>query len=158
MIDLVKNFFGKRKEDNGKTENGSVHDVRIAACAILLEMSQIDGDFSGAERNGILTVLARDFGIRDEESAALLNAADEELRGSRDLWQFTRLINEHYSPEEKIAIIETVWRIAYTDGRLDQHEDLLVHKLANLLRLEHRQLIEAKVKVRRAMGIDRAQR
>ena len=110
------------------------------------------------EREGILAILARDFGIGDDESAALVKAADEELRGSRDLWQFTHLINEHYSNEEKIAIIETVWRIAYTDGRLDQHEDLLVHKLANLLRLEHRQLIEAKMKVRREMGIDTSQR
>ena len=40
-----------------------------------------------------------------------------------------------------------VWEIIYTDGILDKHEDYLVHKLANLLRLSHEQLIEAKLKV-----------
>jgi uncharacterized tellurite resistance protein B-like protein len=50
--------------------------------------------------------------------------------------------------EEKLQIIENVWRIAYADGRLDKHEDYLVHKLATLLRLSHKQLIEAKLKAK----------
>ena len=45
-----------------------------------------------------------------------------------------------------------VWELAYTDGRLDKHEDYLVHKLAQLLRLDHRQLIEAKLKIKRTAG------
>ena len=40
-----------------------------------------------------------------------------------------------------------VWKIAYADGRLDKHEDYLVHKLAKLLRLTHNQLIDAKLKI-----------
>lgn len=158
MMDLVKRFFGRGKGETGETGNGSEHDLRIAACALLLEMSGIDGDFSDAERESILAILIRDFGMRAEESAALVEAADEELKGSRDLWQFTHLINQHYSNEEKIAIIEMIWRIAYTDGKLDQYEDRLVHKLAAMLRLEHRQLIDAKMKVRREMGINGSHR
>lgn len=45
--------------------------------------------------------------------------------------------------------IETIWRIACTDRELDKHEDYLVHKLAKLLRLSHKQLIEAKLKVKK---------
>ena len=61
--------------------------------------------------------------------------------------QITNLINQNYSIEEKIRIIEMIWKLAYTDGKLDKHEDYLVHKLARLLRLTHKQLIEAKFKV-----------
>ena len=50
--------------------------------------------------------------------------------------------------EEKLRLIETIWKIAYTDGKLDKHEDYLVHKLAKLLRLTHKQLIEAKIKAK----------
>ncbi len=153
MIDLIKKFFGKMTK-NGSTGRGeSFHDIRIATCALLLEMSQIDGDFSESERESILSTIRKDYHVSDEHATAILEAADEELRGNLDLWQFTSLINRNYTPEEKIEIIEMVWRIAYTDGKLDKHEDFLVHKLADLLHLTHRQLIDAKIKVRKVMGI-----
>ena len=149
MIDLVKKFFGKRTIDSpGNIESDKTHDIRVATCALLIEMSDIDGEFSELERESIISVLKKDFDLSDENAIALIEASNEELKGSIDLWQFTNLINQNYSIEEKLQIIETVWRIAYTDGKLDKHEDYLVHKLAKLLRLNHRQLIEAKLKVK----------
>lgn len=153
MIDLVKKFFGNRTTKNSAENGESVHDVRIATCALLLEMSYIDGKFSDSEREGIILIFRREYGLDNESIAAIVEAADKEMKGSLDLWQFTNLVNRNYTQEEKIKIIEMVWRIAYTDGRLDKHEDFLVHKLANLLRLTHRQLIDAKVKIRGIMGI-----
>jgi len=41
------------------------------------------------------------------------------------------------------------WRVIYADGRLNAYEDHFVHRLAKLLRLEHEDLIEAKLKVKR---------
>ena len=75
-----------------------------------------------------------------------MEAAKEELEGSIDLWRFTSLINENYTMAEKIEVIEEIWRIAYADGHLDKHEDYLVHKMADLLRLTHKQLIDAKLR------------
>ena len=148
MIDLVKRFFSQAPQDGDTTRDAATsHDVRIATCALFLEMSHIDGEFSESERQYVVSILRRDFDLSDEYAAALLEAAHEELKGSIDLWQFTNLINQHYSMEEKLQIIETVWRIAYTDGKLDKHEDYLVHKLAKLLRLNHRQLIDASVNI-----------
>jgi uncharacterized tellurite resistance protein B-like protein len=116
-------------------------------------MSQIDGDFSEEERNGIVAVVCKDFGVSEDMAEAILKASEEELKGSRDLWQFTNLINRNYTQEEKIGIIETVWRIVYADGKLDNYEDFLVHKLANMLYLSHRQLIDAKVRVMEEKGL-----
>jgi len=149
MIDLVKKFFGKSTMDSpGDQEGEKSHDIRVATCALLIEMSNIDGEFSESEREGIISVLKKDYDLSDENAIALIEASNEELKGSIDLWQFTNLINQNYSMEEKLWIIETVWRIAYTDGKLDKHEDYLVHKLAKLLRLTHKQLIEAKLRVK----------
>jgi len=153
MIDIVKKFFGKRGGEKREEKKESVHDIRIATLALLLEMSQIDGDFSELERDGIVAILKNDYHVSDEEADTLIASAKGELEGSLDLWQFTSLINQNYTPEEKKEIVEMVWRIAYTDGKLDKHEDFLVHKLADLLHLTHTKLIEAKVKVRKAMGI-----
>ncbi len=158
MIDLVKKFFGKKINNGTAEREDSVHDLRIATCALLLEMSRIDGEFSESERQGILSIIKREYEVDNEHITAIIETADKELNGSLDLWQFTNLINQNYTQEEKIKIIEMVWRIAYTDGSLDKHEDFLVHKLANLLRLTHRQLIDAKVKIREIMGITSGKR
>lgn len=148
MIDLVKKFFGKSTKDSHANQGrGESHDIRIATCALLLEMANIDGEFSDSERGNILSALKRDYGLSDEHASELTEASNKELNGSIDLWQFTNLINQNYSIEEKIGIIEMVWRLAYTDGKLEKHEDYLVRKLAKLLRLTHKQLIEAKLKV-----------
>jgi uncharacterized tellurite resistance protein B-like protein len=117
----------------------------------LLEMSNIDGEFSVLERETIISVLKKDYHLPDEDAVSLMEASKKELEGSIDLWHFTNLINQHYSLEEKIRIIETVWRIAFTDGKLDKHEDYLLHKLATLLRLTHKQLIEAKLTVKEGL-------
>lgn len=153
MIDLIKKYFGKNEEKDSlnQTEDKS-HDIRIATCALLIEMSHIDGEFSEIERERILHILKRVYQVSDECALDIMQAASEELKGSIDLWKFTNLINKNYTPEEKLKIIETVWSIAYTDGELDKHEDYLVHKLAKLFNLTHKQLIDAKLKVRKSGG------
>jgi uncharacterized tellurite resistance protein B-like protein len=151
MIDLLKRFFGKSVvERSADKEEEAFHDIRIATCALLLEMANIDNKFSESERERIIHVLKKDFELSDGHATALIEAADEELNRSIDLWQFTNLINQNYSEGEKLQIIETIWKIVYADGRLDKHEDYLVHKLAKLLRLTHKQLIDAKLKVIRS--------
>ena len=148
MIELIKKFFSKENmSPTPERSSGSSHDVRVATCALFLEMAHIDGEFNDAEKEHIIQILKEDQGLSSEAVAELLKAAKEELKGSIGLWQFTNLINQNYSLEEKIQIIEMVWQLAYTDGTLDKHEDYLLHKMANLLRLTHKQLIEAKLKV-----------
>lgn len=147
----MKRFFNKGVKEDATRRNGAEgHDARVAACALLLEMAHVDGEFNESEKDGIVFILKKDYGLSDEYVTELLEAAEQERDDSIDLWRFARLINEDYSVEEKIRIIEIVWKIAYTDGRLDKHEDYLVHKLAQLLRLDHNQLIEAKLRVTRS--------
>ena len=148
MIDLVKKFFGKVTPDTqADKESASSHDIRVATCALFLEMAGIDGEFSQEEKENIISILKRDYDLSDEHALSLLESAEEELERSIDLWRFAKLINENYSREEKTKIIEMVWRVVYADGRLDKHEDYLAHKLAKILRLSHKELIDAKMKV-----------
>ena len=155
MIDLVKKFFGQSTKDGPKGQKEErYHDIHIATCALFLEMSYIDGEFSESERQHVISIMKNRYQLSDEYAAALLEASNEELKGSIDLWQFTNLINQNYSMEEKLRIIVTIWAIAYADGELDKHEDYLVHKLAKLLRLTHKQLIEAKLKVKKSESLE----
>jgi uncharacterized tellurite resistance protein B-like protein len=153
MIDLMRKFFSVSREadDSGAEPGGSEedchHDVRVATCSLFLEMANIDDEFSEEERDHIVSILKTEYQLSDECATDLMEAAREELEQSVDLWRFASRINEYYSPEEKIQIIEMIWRIVYVDGTMDKHEDYLVHKVSKLLRVSHKQFINAKLKV-----------
>jgi len=148
MIDIVKKFFSNATAEvsNGANQN-TEHDIRVATCALFVEMARIDEKFTDAEMETILSILKEKYGLSPDHADALIAEAEKELEKSVDLWQFAKLINDNYSNEEKIEIIETLWRIVYVDGKMDQYEHYLMSKLQNLLRLTHDQLITAKLKV-----------
>ena len=110
-------------------------------------MAKIDGEFSNSERQDIVATFRNTYNLSVDEISSLIEASEEELERSIDLWQFTNRINKNYSPDEKIRIIETIWQVVYADGRVDQHEDYLIHKLSELLNIHHKHLIDAKLKV-----------
>jgi len=146
MIDLIKNFFGKSTGADESAQEVN-HDLPVACLALFLEMANIDGEFSEPEKESIVSFMKARYDLSGEIIGALMDSAKRELGQSIDLWQFTNLINHNYTLDEKLDIIKMFWRVAYADGKLDSHEDYLLHKLANLLRLSHRQLIDAKMKV-----------
>lgn len=147
MIDLFRRLFPKSEAPSSR-ENVQTRRTFVATCALLMEMAAIDGEFSGGEQEIILATLTSSYGMNSDEAHAIMEAAKIELEGSVDLWQFVRIINREYSEQEKLEVIEAVWRVIYADGRLNRHEDHLVHRLADLLRLSHSRLIEAKMRVK----------
>lgn len=148
MIERIKDFFGKiANQGFSENEEEKYHQTLTAACVLLIEMAAADGKFSSVEKNRVLDILRQEYRLSDDEADLLIKAANHEREESIDIWRFTNLINQQFTTEQKLQVIEMVWRIAYTDGKLDAHEDYLAHKLATLLRLTHNELIQAKLKV-----------
>jgi uncharacterized tellurite resistance protein B-like protein len=153
MIDLMKKILGIQSEgNNAADEKPHRHKLHIATCALLLEIAHIDGTFTEAESQRIVSALKDAYGLSDSEIADIMHTADHEVKKSIDLWRFTSLINQHYSSEEKVRIVEMIWKVIYADGSLDKYEDYLVHNLADLLYLDHSKLIEAKLKVKKDLA------
>ena len=148
MLSTIKRFFGKsNQKEIGIGKEKTEHDIRVATCALLVEIARIDEKFTQTEMDAILSILKEKYGLAGEHADALIAEAEKELNNSVDLWQFASLINQNYSNQEKIEIIETLWQVVYVDGKMDQHEHYLMSKLKNLLRLSHDQVIDAKLKV-----------
>ncbi|MDY0040849.1 MAG: TerB family tellurite resistance protein [Desulforhabdus sp.] len=147
MIDLLKNLVERITQGSANNTEENPRQALIAACVLLLEMATADGKFSRAEKKRIMDILRQEYRLSDDEADSLIDAAHRKREDSIDIWRFTNLINQHFTTEQKLQVIEMVWRIAYTDGKLDAHEDYLAHKLGTLLRLTHNELIQAKLKV-----------
>jgi len=121
--------------------------IEVAVAVVLLEMAYADKDFATDERQLIEGLLARQFQLTAEAADDLLQLAEQVRSDSFDLQQFTSLINQNFSQQEKLQVMETLWRIVYADGVLDKFEDALARQLAGLLRLSPRDAIDLKVKV-----------
>ena len=148
MKHAIKRFFNRISEGHtGSACNRNDRDVRVATCALFLEMAHLDDTFTREEMEIILSILKEKYRLSDDHADQLLEEAGRELKESIDLWQFAKLINENYSIEEKMEVIRTLWEIVFVDGKMDRYENYLMHKVATLLRVSHEKLIDAKLAV-----------
>lgn len=143
MFKRLAEFLGPN--DNAATRPSICY--RLATCVILIEAARADDEFTAEERRRIIEVMKHRFALTYEEALELLEASEAARENSLDLFRFTNQINQSFSLAEKLTLVEEVWRIFYTDGYLDGHEDHLAHKLGDLLRLNHPQLISVKMRV-----------
>jgi uncharacterized tellurite resistance protein B-like protein len=147
MIDMLKRFFSKTADDTTQQQPHSTQEIRVAVCALCVEIARIDQTFSRQELETLINILTDKYDLSPQHAHALVEQADKALDNSVDLWQFARAINENFSIEEKVDIMEILWRIVYVDGKMEPDEHYLMNKLSNLLRLSHKQMIDAKLKV-----------
>jgi uncharacterized tellurite resistance protein B-like protein len=175
MFDSIRNFFtssmmpgdadgdpegGRGREGEGgqaapaARAAGPNRDIRLAACALLLELAFADDHFSDEERTHLEGAVRRHFGLDHAQAEELIRHANSERMRAADLWQFTNLIREHYSLGQKMVLAEIMWGLVFSDGELSAHEDYLLRKVSKLLDLEMAYLSEAR---RRAeSGLDDA--
>jgi uncharacterized tellurite resistance protein B-like protein len=146
MFDIVKQFLGKISAGQDAAPQ-TEHELLVAVCALLVELGRIDADFTPEEMETILDILRDKYGLSREAANVLIAEADKALEASVDLYQFAKIINEHYSMDKKIELLEMLWRLVFVDAKMDKYEHHLMDKLARILRLTHEQLIAAKLKV-----------
>ncbi|MGD9006986.1 MAG: TerB family tellurite resistance protein [Desulfobacteraceae bacterium] len=149
MIDMLKRIFTKTAGDAAPRQSHSPQDIRVAVCALCVEIARIDETFSRQELETLIDILTDKYDLSPQHAHALIAEADKELHESVDLWQFASAINENFSIDEKVEIMEILWRIVYVDGKMEPNEHYMMNKLSNLLRLSHKQMIDAKLKVLR---------
>jgi len=139
--DLLKN--------EAENSTDAAHSTDLAACVLLLEIAHADDEFTDAEAQRLHSILQGEFNLNADEAQALTQQAEAQRRESLDLYQFTETLNSRLSKAHRMRIVRRLWEVVYADGRLDGHEDHLMHRLGELLNLEHRDLIEAKLAAKR---------
>ena len=146
------NFIRQTLINNkGPSDSGPDNDerTRIAASVILLEAAHADHECTDDELDHVMKTLRSDFDLSRKHAEDLLELAHRERSQAVDLFEFSNHINNEFSREEKTAVLEAVWRIIHIDGQLEKHEDHFVRKLTHLLRLSHKEMIDAKLKARK---------
>jgi uncharacterized tellurite resistance protein B-like protein len=120
------------------------HRRHLAAAALLIEIARADFEFDDEEQAAIRAVLHDALDLPEAEIDELVDLASEESRDATSLHQFTRLVNESHSVDQKRRLMEDLWRVAYADGRIDKYEEQLLRRIAELLHLRHPEFMKAK--------------
>lgn len=146
MLSAIKEFF--RNEVQGDTAGTSEHQRQLACAALLIEVAVVDQEFDPAEMQALHSVLQQKFQLTLDECASLTSLAQQEHSDATSTYQFTQLVNEHCTAEEKYELIKGMWSIAYADGVLDKYEEYAVRKVAELIYVSHSDFIRAKLAAR----------
>jgi uncharacterized tellurite resistance protein B-like protein len=151
MLNAIRDFFDQQV--NGPAAQGEERrSIELATAALLVETVRLDSAMDDAERAAALHAVRTKFGLDSDEAATLIRLAEEEARQATDYYQFTSLINRHFSPAQKERVIELMWQVAYADAGLSANEQHVVRKIADLLYVPHSAYIAAKLRARDAAG------
>lgn len=135
MLEAIRRFLEGKGGGEGAAAPDPDEELRVAACALLLELAHADDTFSPEEQRLIEEALGRHFGLGAEEGRGLLALAEERRREAVDLHAFTRLVTARYDEGQRLVLAEIMWRVVDVDGELSRHEEELMRKIARLLDL-----------------------
>lgn len=131
-------------------------DARDALAVILVCAARSDGRYDTEEQADIDSVLCRRYGLSGVEAAALRVEAESVEENAAGLQRFTSALKNAVAFEDRIAIIEAVWEVAYADGSRSDEENALVRTLCGLLYVEDRDAAIARHRVAARLGIHEA--
>ena len=141
MIDQIKQFF---TTEITNPEGDLTHRRQLAAASLMIEVMVIDRNLNDDESNIIQQLLRQQFQLTESEITQLIELAHQEVDEATSLYQFTRLINDHFDQNNKRELIKNLWQVAFADDHLDKHEEAIIRRIAELIHVSHSDFIRAK--------------
>lgn len=155
MISFFKNLFDDLNNKENRTENideSTKRKVEIATCALFLEVAKSDDNFSKNEKKLIISLMRDNFDLSEDEVKELMKQADEIIDSSVSLYEFTDVINSHFSKDQKYKVVKNLWRLILSDEKINKYEEHFIRTINRNLHLEHKDLIGAKLEVKNEMN------
>ena len=136
---MIFKFLNKKKEK----PDTNVEAINIAC--LLVHAAKIDENYTSNEKEIIKKTIKKLYPDLDNLNDVITQAEQKE-NDSNHIQEFTKEVKS-LSLENKIIIVETLWRIILSDGKSDIYEDNLMRRLAGLLYLDDKIVGETKVKI-----------
>ena len=148
MLKAFTNFF--QNFESTPHPRAEVDHLRFSVACLVHEARRVDLDHDAREHPAAIEALIQMFGMESAEAEALLERAGEKAQQLTSYYSFVSVIKRDLSLEERILLIEVLWRVAYADGALHGHEDHFIRKIAHLLYVPNTQVMLARARARTA--------
>ena len=124
------NFIKKKKSDTPIIKDDKI----VSLSCLLVEAALIDEEFGEDEKKIIFNILKKQF---KEESSKSINKiiaeAIDSFNNLSDLITHTKKIKENWKLDDRINIIEMLWKVCLVDGQLEPYEDMLIRRISGLI-------------------------
>ena len=134
------NFFKKKNKDPEKI------DILSKTASLLIHAAKIDQNYTNKEKLIIERTLI-ELGVDKEKINQLMQNAEENEKNSNQILNFTKDI-KYTDQNFKIKIIESLWKIIYSDSASDMYETNLMRRLSGLLYLDNKLVGDIKEKIK----------
>lgn len=139
---ITRNLGGTPEENEAAREQAR----NLAVAALLVEVLRADYDVAEGERRRVVAAIRGILGLDDAQCEQLLVEAEHSVDRAHDLHQFTAEINREFAHEEKLHLVEQLWRVASADTVVHKYEEHIIRRICGLLHVSHREFIAAKLR------------
>ena len=145
MIRALKALFDA---SDSESEDALRHRLQLASAALLIETARADFTQDQAEQEAMETLLCSTLKLNEMEVQQLIKQASARVDESISLYEFTRLINDHFTSNQKLQLIHNMWVVAWADNSVDRYEEHLIRQVAELTYVPHEHYIRSKYTAR----------
>ena len=129
-----------------KKEKVDINSNLIEICALLIHAAKIDEHFSEKEEKIIKQTMLK-IGVKEDHLDKLFNEAIKIEDNSNQILYFTKEV-KNMNEQNKIQIIEVLWRIIYSNKEADIYETSLMRRLGGLLYIDNKVMADIKEKIK----------
>ncbi|KPK04971.1 MAG: hypothetical protein AMJ64_12495 [Betaproteobacteria bacterium SG8_39] len=148
MLKALKNLFEGAQVDARPSSSFERRQLQVAVAVLVHEARRADYVEAADERAPAERALAELFGLEPAAAAALLEEGRAKAQQLTSFYAPVSAIKREFSLEDRIRLVEHLWRVSYADGRLDYYEDHYVRKIAHLLHVPNTQSMLARNRAR----------
>ena len=141
MLKKFRDFISISEPD----EKDIVKDLRLATAALLVEVARADFERTAEEEKALAVHLETFLKLPSEEVRSIISSATDKVDRATSLYEFTSLINENCSNDQKFSLMCAMWHIAHADGDIDRYEEHIIRRVSELIHLSHSDYIRAKL-------------
>jgi uncharacterized tellurite resistance protein B-like protein len=139
-----------KKTSEAKRVRVTDRQLQLATAVLLLEVARSDFDLCADEFQTLAKGVQRVLGLTEDEAMVAVRFAENEVKHSKRIHQFTTLIDENYGPEQKKRVVRNLWQVAFADAELRAAEEYLIRKISDLLHVPRADFLAAKIEARDA--------
>ena len=122
--------------------------LEIAVAVLLHEARRADYEHGGEESAAAESALADLFALDHEACAALLEEGRLKAEQLTSFYAPVSVVKRELSIDERIRVVEHLWRVTFAEGGLHWYEDHYVRKIAHLLHVPNTQSMLARNRAR----------
>ena len=133
MKKFIEKIFKRKSSENKDEDLTSSSLIEEAVAVLLLRAANIDGKKDAKEIDAIKKLIIKQFNYDEQKTNALIDSASDKEESSTDLFEWSKIINDHYDLDSKKIVFSMMCEIICADGLIDPFESNFIRRLSGLL-------------------------